>query len=75
MLADLFRQTDLIIIDEITMQHRHASEALDRTLQDIHNSDKLFGGISVVFGGDFQQILPIVISGSRPQIICASLQR
>jgi ATP-dependent exoDNAse (exonuclease V) alpha subunit len=73
--ADLFRATDLIIIDEITMQHRHAVEALDRTLQDILNSSKIFGGISVIFGGDWKQILPIVIKGSRPQIVGACLQR
>jgi hypothetical protein len=73
--GDLFREADLIIIDEITMQHRHAAEALDRTLQDVRNSNKLFGGVTVVFGGDFQQILPILIHGSRPQVVNACLQR
>ena len=63
-MADLFREADLLIIDEITMQHPHAAEALDRTLQDICNCDKLFGGLTVVFGGNFQQILLIVIRGS-----------
>ena len=32
--ADLLHQTSLIIIDEITTQHRHAAEAVDRLLQD-----------------------------------------
>ena len=34
-----------------------------------------FGGITVVFGGDFRQILPVIVKGSREQVIAASLQR
>ena len=45
------------------MQHRNAPEALDRTLRDIRDDDRPFGGITVVFGGDFQQILPVVPKG------------
>ena len=73
--ADLLRQTSLIIVDEITMQHRHAAEAVDRLLQDIKGSNRPFGGVTVVFGGDFQQILPVIVRGSRPQIVGASIQR
>jgi hypothetical protein len=57
------------------MQHRHIHEAVDRTLRDICESDKPFGGISVVFGGDFHQILPVIEGGTRPQVVGASLQR
>ena len=73
--ADLLRATRLIIWDEITMQHRNAPEALDRTLHDIHDDDRPFGGITVVFGGDFQQILPVVPKGSREDIVSATIQR
>ena len=73
--ADLLHQTSLIIIDKITMQHRYAAEAIDRLLQDIKGSDRLFGGVTVVFGGDFQQILPVIVKGSRPQIVGACIQR
>ncbi|EFE88057.1 hypothetical protein BIFBRE_05094, partial [Bifidobacterium breve DSM 20213 = JCM 1192] len=34
-----------------------------------------FGGKTVVFGGDFRQVLPIVRKGSRAQIVGASLRR
>ena len=57
------------------MQHRHIHEAVDRTFQDVRGSDKPFGGLSVVFGGDFQQILPVIVKGSRAQIVNACMQR
>jgi len=75
-LASLIRATRLIIWDEITMQHRHAAEAVDRTCRDILGArDQNFGGITVVFGGDFQQILPVVYKGSREDVVSASLLR
>jgi hypothetical protein len=75
-LASLIRATRLIIWDEITMQHRHAAEAVDRTCRDILGvRDRNFGGITVVFGGDFQQILPVVYKGTREDVVSASLLR
>jgi len=74
-LADLIRAADLVIWDEAPMQHRHIHEAVNRTFQDIRGSDALFGGLPVVFGGDFQQILPVIEKGSRPEIVGACLQR
>ena len=74
--ADLIRMTDLVIWDEAPMQHRHVIETVDRTFRDLCNSpDAPFGGITFVFGGDFKQILPVIISGSRAQIVSACLQR
>ena len=73
--AQLLQQTDFIIWDEALMQHRHLHEAVNRTLKDILESDKPFGGVPVVFGGDSHQILPVIEKGSRAQIVSASLQR
>ena len=73
--AELLQAADLVIWDEVPMQHRHIVEAVDKTLRDIRNSNKLFGGLSMVFGGDFQQTLPVIVKGSRPQIVGACLQR
>lgn len=73
-LANLLRRVDLIIWDEITMQDCHAFKAMDRSLCDIRDCDCPFGGITVVFGGDYQQILPVVVKGTREEIIEASLQ-
>jgi hypothetical protein len=70
--AEWIQQTSLLIYDEITMQHRHCQEAFDRTCGDIHDSDMPFGGLTVVFGGDFQQILPVIVKGSHPEIVNVS---
>ena len=65
-IAELIKQTSLIIWDEAPMQNRLAFECLDRSLRDIMKSvspnmyDKPFGGITVLLGGDFRQILPVI---------------
>ena len=71
--ADLMRAVKCIIWDEIVPQHRHAVEALDRTLRDLKDTDKPFGGITLLMGGDFQQTLPIVPKGSREEILDATI--
>ena len=52
--AELVRATRLIIWDKVPMQHRNCVEAVDRTLRDVCDIDKPFGGITVVLGGDFR---------------------
>jgi hypothetical protein len=73
--ADLLRATKAIIWDEVGAQHRHAVEAVDRTLRDIRSNDQPFGGITVVISGDFLQTLPVVPKGSREDIVNATVQR
>ena len=75
-LANLLRETALIIWDEVPMQHKFCFEAVHRMLADICSDDcSLFGGIPTVFGGDFAQILPIVPRSNRADIVNACLQR
>jgi hypothetical protein len=79
--AELVRKTDLIIWDEAPMMHRRTFEVVDRTLRDLMQLDdtqateKIFGGKTVVLGGDFRQILPVVPKGRREDIVNASLPR
>ena len=73
--AELFKQTKLIIWDEVPMQHRYCVEAVDWSLQDICGNHKSFGGIIVVLGGDFRQMLSVIPKGVREQILPASLKR
>jgi len=72
-LAALILHTDLVIWDEAPMQHRHIMEAVDRSFRDLRDPDKPFGGLTVVFGGDFQQILPVILKGSRAQVVGACM--
>ncbi|CAN1777372.1 ATP-dependent DNA helicase PIF1 [Linum perenne] len=74
--ADLIRNTSLIIWDEAPMAHKHCIEALDRTLRDVLNCDELpFGGLTMVFGGDFRQILPVIPKSTRTETVNSSLKR
>ena len=75
-LASLIQQTHLIIWDEVPMQHRYCFEAVSRTLNEIcgTTSDIPFGSITIVLGGDFAQILPVVLHASRTATIQACLQ-
>ncbi|GLT28690.1 hypothetical protein SLA2020_036020 [Shorea laevis] len=78
-LAELLSKTKLIIWDEIPMSHRFCFESLDKSLRDILKYDNNdiskgpFGGIIIVLGGDFRQILPVVPYGSRQEIVHATI--
>jgi len=74
-LKELIKLTKVIIWDEAPMQHRYAIEALDRTLQDVLGQDRPFGGITVLFGGDFRQVLPVIPRGSWEAIVNASIRK
>ncbi|GFU10025.1 ATP-dependent DNA helicase [Trichonephila clavipes] len=42
------------------MAHKHSSEALDRSLKDIKNNTRLFGGALLLLSGDFRQTFPVI---------------
>lgn len=71
-------QTSLIMWDEALMAHKHCFESQDKALRDVlvdrteDNINKPFGGITVALGGDFRQILPVILKGTRVDIIQAS---
>jgi hypothetical protein len=56
-LAELIRQTKVVLWDEAPMQHRHIAEAVDRSFQDIRSDTRPFGGVVIVFAGMFLQYL------------------
>ena len=61
------------------MMHRRCFEALDRSLRDILSADDPsiadmpFGGKVMVLGGDLRQILPVIESGTRSEVINATI--
>ena len=57
------------------MQNKKNFAAVNTTLQDICGTESLFGGIPVVFGGDFAQTLPIIPRGNRAAQMNASIRQ
>ena len=72
--GQLMQKASLLVIDEMSMGHKYVFECLDRSLQYVRKSDKLFGGLYVLLAGDWRQILPVVRHGSREQIVSATLK-
>ncbi|KYN16225.1 DNA repair and recombination protein pif1, mitochondrial [Trachymyrmex cornetzi] len=72
--AHYLKEIDIFIWDEAPMAPRYALEIVDRTLRDIMNNDLPFGGKIIVLGGDFRQLLPIKIHGTRSEIINLSIK-
>ena len=52
--AELIRNCKLIVLDEMTMCHKYVFECLDRSFRKIKKNDLLFGGISIIFTGDWR---------------------
>nr|VDD42957.1 unnamed protein product [Brassica oleracea] len=63
------------------MAHRYAFETLDRSFRDLlsHENPEAgtqpFGGKTVLLGGDFRQILPVIPHGKRPGTVLASISK
>ncbi|GKD02999.1 ATP-dependent DNA helicase PIF1-like protein, partial [Tanacetum coccineum] len=80
-LAELMQEVELIIWDEAPMTQKYAFKALDNTLRDIlgyptpANRNKIFSGLTVLLGGDFRQILPVIPKGKRSDIVHACISR
>jgi hypothetical protein len=76
--AALLRETSLIIWDETPMMHREHFDIVDRNLRDLREDmtggAHPFGGVPVILGGDFQQILPVIRRGNRADTVAACLQ-
>lgn len=74
-LANLMKESSLMIWDEAPMMSKHCFESLDRSLADIIGShdQKPFGGKVIVFGGDFRQVLPVIPGAGRAEVVCSAL--
>ncbi|GFX12678.1 ATP-dependent DNA helicase [Trichonephila clavipes] len=70
----LLQQCKLIVLEECTMSHKRAIEALYRCLQDIQNNRKLMGGVVMFLAGYFRQILSVTERGTAADEINACLK-
>lgn len=57
---DMFRELDLLIIDEVSMLRADMLDAIDNTLRRFRNSSQPFGGVQLLLIGDMFQLPPVV---------------
>ena len=57
--AAKWRSTSILILDEVSMLSKKIFELLDGIGKAVRNNDKPFGGIQLIFTGDFYQLPPI----------------
>ncbi|GJS88036.1 DNA helicase [Tanacetum coccineum] len=73
-LGNLLVEANLIIWDEAPMNDRRYFETLDRTLRDLMDAPNLlFGGKTIVLGGDFRQTLVVKKGAAKEELIAASI--
>eukprot|EP00662_Eupelagonemidae_sp_cell21_P023252 gene23252-46376_t len=57
--AALLRAADVVIWDELPMQHRLHVEAVDELLRRLRRDPRPFGGVTFIGAGDFRQTVPV----------------
>jgi len=62
---DLIVNSDILIIDEISMLHDYRLDMVDHALRQARGNNFAFGGIQVVLCGDFFQLPPVNRNDSR----------
>lgn len=66
-----WNDTTVLIIDEVSMLHATFIDMLDQVAKHMRRNEKPFGGMQVVFTGDFFQLPPVVRGGNGSQSIFA----
>jgi hypothetical protein len=70
-LKNRFKNTGVLVIDEISMINAGQLDCINKICQVFKNSARPFGGIQLVFSGDFFQLPPIRKNGNE-QFVSAS---
>ncbi|XP_044010215.1 ATP-dependent DNA helicase PIF1-like [Aphidius gifuensis] len=65
---------DILICDEAPMAPRYCIELADRTYRDLTKNELPFGGKIMLMGGDFRQLLPVKVNGSRSETVNLSIK-
>lgn len=74
-LGKLLQITSFIVWDECPMLHKFVYDCVSRSLSDIMECQKPFGGIVTLLGGDFRQILPVIRHAREAEIVESILKR
>ncbi|XP_019173803.1 PREDICTED: uncharacterized protein LOC109169375 [Ipomoea nil] len=78
-LVELIKRSKLIIWDESLITQKYYFEALDKAMRDLlrfvipGSAEKTFDGKTIVLGGDFKQILPVIPKATRPVVVGANI--
>lgn len=62
---DLFREIELIIIDEVSMLRADLLDIMDHSLRRVRRNQLPFGGVQLLFVGDLYQLPPVVRDDSE----------
>lgn len=73
-MAKVLVASKIIVWDECTMSHKRALEALIRTMKDLRNDARRFGGALILLSGDFRQTLPVIPRSTAADEINACLK-
>ena len=74
-LAEMVRRMKFMVIDEVTMGDKAMFDTLNRSFQEIRGNKLPFGGVVMLFSGDWRQCLPVVQGGNRPIIVHRTFKR
>lgn len=58
-LKQIWKNTDILVIDEVSMMSKVLFEKLDAIGKAIRRNQRPFGGIQLIFSGDFYQLPPV----------------
>lgn len=64
-----FAQTEVLVIDEISMLHAHRLDMVNKVCQAFKKNFLPFGGIQVVMSGDFFQLPPVSAGGDEAEFV------
>ena len=67
-LVNNWKNTNILVIDEISMMHPMMLDLLDYIGQKIRGNTRPMGGIQVILVGDFYQLPPIITNNKKNQI-------
>lgn len=57
--SKMWRTVQVLVIDEVSMMSKHIFDLLNVVAKAIRNNHRPFGGIQVIFSGDFYQLPPV----------------
>lgn len=69
---DTIENTDVLVIDEISMMHDYRLDMVDAVARRVRGKDEPFGGLQVILCGDFFQLPPVSRHGEAPSSFVVS---